>query len=78
MTNTTVIETTKVVSKKIGNTEFELLELVQYDNYGEQIDFYDGSVRWYSVQKYVNKIPAGRRHYGPNYDKAYNYFKRAN
>lgn len=78
MTNSTFIETTKVVSKKIGDTEYVLLESIQYDNSGEQVDFYDGSVRWYSVQKYVNEIPAGRRYFGPNYDKAYNYLKRAN
>lgn len=70
------IETTKMVSKKLGNTEYVLQESIQYNDNGEQVDFYDGSTRWYNVQKFINGCPAGKKSFGPNYNKAYNYFNK--
>lgn len=72
------IETSKMTGKKIGNIEYVLQESIQYDSNGEQVDFYDGSSIWYSIQKFIDGVPAGKKSFGSNYKKAYNYLKKIN
>lgn len=67
------VETNKMVSKKVDGAEYEMQELVQYNENGEQVDFYDGASRWYIVQKKINGVPFGAKHFGPRQDKAYKY-----
>lgn len=70
------VETNKLVSKTISNAEYVLLETIQLDTDNEVVDYYDGETRWYKVQKYVNGCPMGCKYFGPDYNKAYNYFKK--
>lgn len=67
------IESNKMVSRMVDGAEYEMQELIQYDENGEVVDFYDGSSRWYSVQKKINGVPFGAKHFGPCQEKAYKY-----
>ncbi len=57
------LEVNKTAGKKINSTEYEMQELIQYNESGEQVDFYDGSSVWYRVAKFVNGIPAGIKNF---------------